>query len=162
CRGGGGLAGTGPAGPCRRRGIPGRRQAGEAGLSACQLGRGPQPGDTARSLPQRPGGGPDGGVHEHDLLQGGRPRPPLPAHGRPRRGDHQRVISGGAMKPRILIGAGRGRLLPVLDRYLTDLKLSATARGRRLVYDIETPRYTLRVAQLRWEDLRNNYSKFDM
>jgi ATP phosphoribosyltransferase len=66
------------------------------------------------------------------------------------------------MRPQILIGAGKGRLLPVLDRLLTDLGLDASRRGRKLVYDLEAPAYTLRVAHLRWEDIRRNYNQFDL
>jgi ATP phosphoribosyltransferase len=66
------------------------------------------------------------------------------------------------MKPRILIGAGKGRLLPVLERFLADLGLRAGDPGRRLVYDVEAERYVLRIALLRWEDIRANYNRFDM
>lgn len=66
------------------------------------------------------------------------------------------------MKPRILIGAGKGRLLPVLDRFLADLGLGAGSRGRKLVYEVEAERYVLHIAHLRWEDIRKNYNKFDM
>jgi ATP phosphoribosyltransferase len=66
------------------------------------------------------------------------------------------------MKPLVLLGAGKGRLLPVLDQYLTGLGLDPSARGRRLVYDLETERCTLRVAHLRWEDIRKNYNRFDL
>src|SRR5262249_9044192 len=61
-----------------------------------------------------------------------------------------------------LIGAGKGRLLPVLDRFLAEIGLSAAARGRKLVYDLEAERYVLRIAHLRWEDIRKNYNQFDM
>jgi ATP phosphoribosyltransferase len=66
------------------------------------------------------------------------------------------------MKPRILLGAGRGRLLPVLDRFLAELGLGGAPRDRRLVYDVESERYTLQVAHLRWEDIRANYNRFDL
>jgi ATP phosphoribosyltransferase len=66
------------------------------------------------------------------------------------------------MKPRVLIGAGKGRLLPVLDHFLAELGLSAADRGRRVVYDVEAPGYVLRVAQLRWPDIRRNYNRFDL
>ena len=66
------------------------------------------------------------------------------------------------MKPRILVGAGKGRLLPVLDRFLTELNLPNPDRGRRLVYDVEAEGYTLQIAHLRWEDIRANYPRFDL
>ncbi len=47
------------------------------------------------------------------------------------------------MKPQILIGAGKGRLLPVLDRFLAELGQDASSRGRKLVYDVETPAYSV-------------------
>jgi ATP phosphoribosyltransferase len=66
------------------------------------------------------------------------------------------------MKPRILIGAGKGRLLPVLGRFLTELGLDASQGGRKLVYEVEGRDFALQIAQLRWEDIRKNYNKFDM
>jgi ATP phosphoribosyltransferase len=66
------------------------------------------------------------------------------------------------MKPQILIGAGKGRLLPVLGRFLGELGQGGTPPGRKLVWDVETDRCVLRVALLRWEDIRRNYNRFDM
>jgi ATP phosphoribosyltransferase len=66
------------------------------------------------------------------------------------------------MKPCILVGAGKGRLLPVLDRFLADLGLSAGDRGRKVVYEIDLGGCTLRIAHLRFEDIRKNYNKFDL
>jgi ATP phosphoribosyltransferase len=65
------------------------------------------------------------------------------------------------MKPTVLLGAGKGRLLPVLEQYLASLGLPPLG-GRQLVQEVETPRCTLRVAVLRWEDLRKNYNRFDL
>ncbi len=65
-------------------------------------------------------------------------------------------------RPLILIGAGRGRLLGVLEQFLAGLGLAATRPGRLLVHDVEAERYVLRVAQLRWQDIRNNYGRFDL
>ncbi len=66
------------------------------------------------------------------------------------------------MKPTFLIGAGKGRLLPVLDNYLSTLGLTANNRGRKLVYELETDKYKLVIAHLRWEDIRKKYNQFDL
>ncbi|MBI4919382.1 ATP phosphoribosyltransferase [archaeon] len=66
------------------------------------------------------------------------------------------------MKPKILIGAGKGKLLPVLNMYLTELGIPAQNPGRKLVYEIEREDCTLQIALLRWQDIRKNYNKFDL
>src|SRR5262245_55091118 len=91
--------------------------------------------------------------------QGGR-HDLLPRRRRPRRAARL-PVPGGPMKPRVLLGAGKGRLLPVLEQYLAGLGLPPL-RGRQLVQDIEAPRCSLRVAVLRWEDIRKNYNRFDL
>jgi ATP phosphoribosyltransferase len=65
------------------------------------------------------------------------------------------------MKPTLLIGAGKGRLLSVLDRFLAEQGLQRP-NDRRLVYHLDTERYKLTIAHLRWEDVRKNYNRFDM
>lgn len=65
-------------------------------------------------------------------------------------------------KPVFLIGAGKGRLIPVLEKFLESINLKNPNIGRKLVYDIETEKYILRIALLRWEDIKKNYDKFDL
>lgn len=69
---------------------------------------------------------------------------------------------GEKMKPTILIGAGKGKLLPVLQKALESMGHKMPDIGRKLVFEIETKKYNLKIALLRWRDLQKQHSKFDM
>ena len=62
----------------------------------------------------------------------------------------------------IKLGAGKGKLLPVLQEYLRSLGLPEIEESRKLVHTIETPKYILEVTLLRWEDIKRYSHKFDM
>ena len=62
----------------------------------------------------------------------------------------------------IKLGAGKGKLLPVLQEYLRSLGLPEIKNTRQLVHRIETPKYILEITLLRWEDIKKYCDKFDM
>lgn len=65
-------------------------------------------------------------------------------------------------KPVIKLGAGKGKLLPVLQEYLKSIGLPEIEKSKKLVHRIETPMYILEIALLRWEDIKRYSNKFDM
>lgn len=63
----------------------------------------------------------------------------------------------------ITIGAVKGRLQKVLHKYIESLGITIPEiNSRLLVYDIETPKYILRINLLKWKDITKNYNKFDL
>ena len=62
----------------------------------------------------------------------------------------------------IKIGAGKGKLLPVLQEYLKSIGLPEIENSRKLVHTIETEKYNLEITLLRWEDIKRYSDKFDM
>lgn len=62
----------------------------------------------------------------------------------------------------IKLGAGKGKLLPVVQEYLKSLGLPEIENSRKLVHKFETEKYILEVTLLRWEDIKNYSNKFDM
>lgn len=62
----------------------------------------------------------------------------------------------------IKLGAGKGKLLPVLQEYLKSLGLPEIKNSRKLVHTIETPKYILEITLLRWEDIKRYCDRFDM
>lgn len=66
------------------------------------------------------------------------------------------------MKPIIKIGAGKGKLISVLQQYLEYLGLSRIENKRLLVHMIETEKYILQITFLRWEDIKRYADEFDM
>ena len=66
-------------------------------------------------------------------------------------------------KTLITIGAVKGRLQKVLHKYIESLGIEIPEiNPRLLVYDIETPKYILRINLLKWKDISKNYNKFDL
>lgn len=65
-------------------------------------------------------------------------------------------------KPLIKIGAGKGKLLGVTNQFLRELGLCELGNSRLLVHTIETPRYTLEITLLRWEDIKTYANDFDL
>ena len=68
------------------------------------------------------------------------------------------------MKNKVLIklGAGKGKLLPVVQSYLESLGLPKIDNSRKLVHRFEKEKYILEVTLLRWEDIKNYSNEFDM
>lgn len=62
----------------------------------------------------------------------------------------------------IKLGAGKGKLLPVLQEYLKSLGLPEIENSKKLVHTIETTKYILEVTLLRWEDIKRYRNRFDM
>lgn len=62
----------------------------------------------------------------------------------------------------IKLGAGKGKLLPVVQEYLKSLGLPQIENTRKLVHRFETEKYILEVTLLRWEDIKKYSSQFDM
>ena len=62
----------------------------------------------------------------------------------------------------IKLGAGKGKLLPVLQRYLKSLGLPEIENSRKLVHTIESEKYILEITLLRWEDIKRYANRFDM
>lgn len=63
----------------------------------------------------------------------------------------------------ITIGAVKGRLQKVLHKYIESLGITIPEiNSRLLVYDIETPKYILRINLLKWKDITKNDDKFDL
>lgn len=62
----------------------------------------------------------------------------------------------------VKLGAGKGKLLPVLQEYLKSLGLPEIENSRKLVHRIETNKYILEITLLRWEDIKRYSDKFDM
>ena len=62
----------------------------------------------------------------------------------------------------VKLGAGKGKLLPVVQEYLKSLGLPEIAKSRKLVHIYETPNYILEITLLRWEDIKRYSDKFDM
>lgn len=62
----------------------------------------------------------------------------------------------------IKLGAGKGKLLPVVQEYLKSLGLPEIENSRKLVHTFETQKYILEVTLLRWEDIKRYRDKFDM
>lgn len=65
-------------------------------------------------------------------------------------------------KPIIKLGAGKGKLLPVVQEYLKSLGLPKIENTRKLVHKYETEKYILEVTLLRWEDIKRYSSQFDI
>lgn len=66
------------------------------------------------------------------------------------------------MKEIIKVGAGKGKLLPVLQEYLKELGLPQIEDSRKLVHKVEAEKYILEITLLRWEDIKRFSDKFDM
>lgn len=68
------------------------------------------------------------------------------------------------MRDKIIIrlGAGKGKLLSILQEYLKSLGLPEIEKTRKLVHTFETEKYILEVSLLRWEDIKRYSDKFDM
>ena len=68
------------------------------------------------------------------------------------------------MNDKILIklGAGKGKLLPVVQEYLKSLGMQKIENTKKLVHTFETEKYILEVTLLRWEDIKRYSDKFDM
>lgn len=62
----------------------------------------------------------------------------------------------------IKLGAGKGKLLPVLQEYLKSLGLPEIENSRKLVHRIETSKYILEITLLRWEDIKRYSDRFDI
>lgn len=62
----------------------------------------------------------------------------------------------------IKLGAGKGKLLPILQEYLKSLGLPQIENSRKLVHIYETPKYILEITLLRWEDIKRYSNRFDM
>lgn len=62
----------------------------------------------------------------------------------------------------IKIGAGKGKLLGVLDSYLELLGLEKIEKNRQLIHYRETDNYILEICLLRWEDIKRYSNEFDM
>lgn len=62
----------------------------------------------------------------------------------------------------IKLGAGKGKLLPVLQEYLRSIGLPEIENSRKLVHKIEMPKCILEITLLRWEDIKRYSDKFDM
>lgn len=62
----------------------------------------------------------------------------------------------------IKLGAGKGKLLPVLQEYLRSIGLPEIEKSRKLVHKIEMPKCILEITLLRWEDIKRYSDKFDM
>lgn len=65
-------------------------------------------------------------------------------------------------KPIIKLGAGKGKLLPIVQEYLKSLGLSEIQETRKLVHRFETEKFILEVTLLRWEDIKRYSNEFDM
>lgn len=65
-------------------------------------------------------------------------------------------------KPIIKLGAGKGKLLPVVQEYLKSLGLTEIKNTRKLVHRFETEKYILEVTLLRWKDIKRYSNEFDM
>ena len=65
-------------------------------------------------------------------------------------------------KPVIKLGAGKGKLLPVLQQYLKQLEIPKIENSRKLVHRFEKDNYILEVTLLRWEDIKRYTHEFDM
>lgn len=65
-------------------------------------------------------------------------------------------------KPIIKLGAGKGKLLPVVQEYLKSIGLPEIEKTRKLVHRFETEKYILEVTLLRWEDIKRYSNEFDM
>lgn len=65
-------------------------------------------------------------------------------------------------KPEFLIGAGKGGLMPILNEYLSELNFEVPKNSRKLVHEFETEEYKLKVAMLRWDEIKANYRAFDL
>ena len=65
-------------------------------------------------------------------------------------------------KPVIKLGAGKGKLLPVLQQYLKQLEIPKIENSRKLVHRFEKDNYILEVTLLRWEDIKRYAHEFDM
>ena len=65
-------------------------------------------------------------------------------------------------KPVIKLGAGKGKLLPVLQQYLKQLEIPEIENSRKLVHRFEKDNYILEDTLLRWEDIKRYAHEFDM
>ena len=65
-------------------------------------------------------------------------------------------------KPVIKLGAGKGKLLTVLQQYLKQLEIPKIENSRKLVHRFEKDNYILEVTLLRWEDIKRYAHEFDM
>lgn len=62
----------------------------------------------------------------------------------------------------IKLGAGKGKLLPILQEYLKGLGFPKIENTRKLVHTYETSKYILEITLLRWEDIKKYSDRFDM
>ena len=62
----------------------------------------------------------------------------------------------------IKLGAGKGKLLPVVQEYLKSLGLPEIENSRKLVHTFETEKYILEVTLLRWEDIKKSAEDSEM
>ena len=65
-------------------------------------------------------------------------------------------------KPVIRIGAGKGKLLNIIDKFLARLGLEPIEENRKLIHYRETDNYILEICLLRWEDIKTYANEFDM
>ena len=65
-------------------------------------------------------------------------------------------------KPVIRIGAGKGKLLNITDKFLSRLGLKPIEQNRKLIHYREAESYILEICLLRWEDIRTYANEFDM
>lgn len=65
-------------------------------------------------------------------------------------------------KPIIRIGAGKGKLLNITDKFLTRLGLETIEENRKLIHYREADNYILEICLLRWEDIKTYANEFDM
>lgn len=66
-------------------------------------------------------------------------------------------------KTLIKIGAGKGKLLNITNKFLSDLGLETIdSESRVLTHYRETEKYILKITLLRWEDIKEYANKFDL
>ena len=65
-------------------------------------------------------------------------------------------------KPVIRIGAGKGKLLNITDKFLSRLGLEPIEQNRKLIHYRESKDYILEICLLRWEDIKTYANEFDM
>lgn len=77
--------------------------------------------------------------------------------------DRNNANCDGKKKILVTIGAVKGRLQKVLHKYIEELGIEIPdINSRKLIYDIETDYYILRIHLLKWKDITKNYDKFDL
>ena len=65
-------------------------------------------------------------------------------------------------KPIIKLGAGKGKLIHILQEYLQELEIPRIENLKKLVHRFEKEEYILEVTLLRWEDIKKYSHEFDM